>query len=110
MTWNSLLLSKGSIFNTTSWKYASDTEPRIISTTAMASLTRAEPPLIGSRKGVSSLRKVESSRASSADGAGAAWPLACVFISSSASQGVTTKATTSEMPMPIDELIGIGLM
>ena len=27
-----------------------------------------------------------------------------------ASQGVTTKATASEMAMPIDELIGIGLM
>ncbi len=27
-----------------------------------------------------------------------------------ASQGVTTKATTSEMNMPIEALIGIGLM
>jgi alkylated DNA nucleotide flippase Atl1 len=37
-------------------------------------------------------------------------PWACPFISLPASQGVTTKATASEMNMPIDELIGIGLM
>jgi hypothetical protein len=38
------------------------------------------------------------------------WPCAVGFISFSASQGVMTKAMASEMNMPIEALIGIGLM
>jgi hypothetical protein len=37
------------------------------------------------------------------------WPCP-PFISLPASQGVTTKATASEMNMPMDELMGMGLM
>ena len=38
------------------------------------------------------------------------WPCCAGFISFSASHGVTTKAIASEMNMPIEALIGMGLM
>ena len=111
-TWNSLLLSKGSIFSTTSCTTASDTDSTIASNTPNHSLARARPPVRGSSSGVMMRRNRASSFCVSLSGAwppaAAPWPVP--LISLPASQGVTTKATASEMNMPIDELIGIGLM
>ena len=107
MTWNSLLLSNGSIFSTTSWTAASDTDSRIATTMPMPSASRRRPPRTGSTNGDSSRVNADSSRRSSAPGP---WATACFGASLSASQGVITNAIASEISMPMLALIGIGLM
>jgi hypothetical protein len=59
-TWNSLLLSKGSILSTTSCTTASDTDRAIASTTPNHSSPR--PPRWGSSSGVMRRRNRASSR------------------------------------------------
>ena len=108
-TWNSLLLSKGSIFMTTSCTTGSATEAPMSANTTSHSISRLRPPRRASNIGVITPRKRPSSRfviLSSPP----CWWASTFFNIFCASQGVTTKATTSEMNMPIDALIGIGLM
>ena len=108
MTWNSLLLSNGSIFSTTHCTAASDTDSRIAATIPAPSSTRRRPPRSRSTKGSSSRAKPEASARSSFPGPWSACaPLGASF---SASQGVTENATPSEISIPMLALIGIGLM
>ena len=109
-TWNSLLLSKGSILSTTNCTTARDTESTMASTTPNHNLARARPPVTGSSSGVMRRRKKPSRPAVMRSGTcSVLWPCP-PFISLPANQGVTTKATAREMNMPMDELMGMGLM
>ena len=108
--WNSLLLSKGSIFSTTSLKKPRLTEARIATRMPSHSLRRADAPVRGSSSGDMRRRKKRSSLAVVGSTTCPAAPCATGFIIFSASQGVMTKAMASEMNMPIEALIGIGLM
>ncbi len=105
-TWNSDLLSKGSIFITTSLNAASEIEPRIKATITIQSFMRLRAPRLPSRNG--SRMRVNSAcnfspPAASADGG------ACLS-RRAASHGVTMNAMASEISMPMLALIGIGLM
>jgi ribosomal protein S8 len=73
------------------------------------SLRRAALPVRGSSRGVIRRRKKPSSLPASLSSPCPA-PCAAGFIIFSASQGVMTKAIAREMNMPIEALIGIGLM
>ena len=110
-SWNSLLLSKGSIFSTTHCTAAMPTDS--ISATKMPASSSQRLRAL-SRKGVSRPAKVRDIALLMR--LGACWPcgwspsVSCGFISLSASQGVTVKAMASDSAMPRLELIGIGLM
>ena len=111
MTWNSLLLSNGSIFSTTSPTTGSATDSAISPATTSPSRPRLRPP----RRSSSSGRKMRSNSGASLPAK--PWPAAlpsscwCVaFIHSRASQGVTTKAMISDSTMPRLALMGMGLM
>ena len=107
-TWNSLLLSKGSIFSTTSFTTARETERKMAASTPRKSFLRAAAPLRSSRKGGSTLWKSRSSLPATLPSS-APWPPPWAS-SLAASQGVTMKATAREMAMPREELMGMGLM
>ena len=109
-TWNSDLLSNGSIFSTTSFTPASETEPRISASTAIASSRRLRAACAAVTNRPSARAKKRSSRPAPACGAACAAGAAAPFSSLRASQGVTMKAIASEMSMPMLALIGIGLM
>ncbi len=105
-TWNSDLLSNGSIFSTTSLTTVSDTANSNAPSIPSHSLRRAGLPCSLFRNGVRRSRKKRAilvSRSSLMT----AW---CAPASLCASQGVTMKAMASEISMPMLALIGIGLM
>ena len=105
--WNSDLLSNGSIFRITSFTTASETAssnpPRI----ASHSLRRAGFAMLAIQEGRQAIAK-------EAMDPGIALHLAAPHDAApakrSASQGVMTNATASEINMPMLALIGIGLM
>ncbi len=110
-TWNSLLLSKGSIFSTTAPSTGSATDTAISPTTARPSRPRLRRP----RRSSSSGRKMRSNSGAiqRARPCPAALPLSawCVaFIHKRASQGVTVNAMASDSSMPMLALMGMGLM
>ncbi len=108
-TWNSLLLSKGSIFMTTSCTTGSATEAPMSANTASHSIRRLRAAAAGIEHRRHHARKRPSSRfviLSSPP----CWWASTFFNIFCASQGVTTKATTSEMNMPTEALIGMGRM
>ncbi|MBV6410511.1 MAG: hypothetical protein GAKPKEKM_01327 [Rhodocyclaceae bacterium] len=124
-TWNSLLLSKGSIFSTTSCTRASDTETAMAAKMPSQSLRRAARSSsrrsIKRRKTAFNTEGTEDTENTeiflifsvpSVFSVFSVLKAVCfsLFSSFSASQGVTTKAMASEMNMPIEALMGIGLM
>ncbi|GAB1412569.1 hypothetical protein MASR1M97_13050 [Candidatus Desulfobacillus denitrificans] len=121
-TWNSLLLSKGSIFSTTSCTRASDTETAMAAKMPIQSLRRAARSSsrrsIRRRKTAFNTEGTEDTEiflifsVSSVFSVFSVLKAVCfsLFSSFSASQGVTTKAMASEMNMPIEALMGMGLM
>ncbi|MDT4833723.1 hypothetical protein FQZ97_673430 [compost metagenome] len=109
-TWYSLLLSKGSIFSTT--------PTNELGTSARLTDSSSAPPMPAASSqrflalcssGVRVRVNVLCSVRVILPGPCAAWP-SPVFVSLSASQGVTVKAMASEIAMPMLALIGIGLM
>jgi hypothetical protein len=109
-SWNSLLLSKGSIFSTT---HCTPARPTLSITATTMPTSSSQRFFALSRKGVSSRVNTAARRPGLGAGAPSAWPSpwpACGFISFSASHGVTVKAMASEIAMPRLLLIGIGLM
>ena len=110
MTWYSDLLSKGSIFSTTSCTTAS---PTLRNSAPRMPASSSQRFAALSRKGDS--RRVKNAGSLAASPPGAAWPSlpwpwACDFISRAASHGVTENAIASEIAIPRLELIGIGPM
>jgi hypothetical protein len=101
-TWNSDLLSKGSILRMTSCTAASDTEAPMSTRTTAPRIARHVPE---PRNGFSRRRAAASSHPPPS----AAW-CGARRRNLSASQGVTVKAMASEMSIPMLALIGIGLM
>ena len=108
-SWNSLLLSKGSILSTT---------PRAVPGSAAIAIDSPKAPTmpaasIQRRLALSSsgISRRWNSHASFGPSP-ASWPTAAWagFISRSANQGVTVKAIISDSAMPRLALIGIGLM
>jgi len=99
-TWNSDLLSNGSIFSTTSFTPASDAEAAM-SARIVTKRPRRQPA--EAMNGPRTRRDTRSRRPDSA-----AW--CCLPKNFSASHGVTVKAMASEISIPMLALIGIGLM
>ena len=107
-TWNSDLLSNGSIFITTAFIGTSSTDSRIATAMAAHSFQRLRLPRSAFRNGVITRWKNDARRPASLspdDGA-----LCAAGSRRSASHGVTVNAIASDSSMPIDELIGIGAM
>jgi len=110
-TWNSDLLSKGSIFSTTSPAAGNASDAAISAATPTASQRRLRVPRSSSSKGRNTRSKAGAMRAARPFLGGAcAAPSGRAFIHSRASQGVTTKAMASDSSMPMLALMGIGLM
>jgi hypothetical protein len=110
-TWNSLLLSNGSIFITTSFSGTSTTDTTIATPMPIHSMRRYGLPASSRKKGVITRVKKLASRCDSLSAAaGAAWLPKCLCSRRNASHGVTTNAIASDSSIPIDELIGIGAM
>ncbi|OGS74887.1 MAG: hypothetical protein A2063_03090 [Gallionellales bacterium GWA2_60_142] len=104
--WNSDLLSKGSIFSTTSFTAASDTASISAASIASHSLRRAPLPCSRFKKGPRRSRKKRLILVFCSSGT-ASW---CAPAKRYTSQGVMMKATASEISIPMLALIGIGLM
>jgi hypothetical protein len=112
-SWNSLLLSNGSIFSTTPMAElgtsASDTDSATAISTPPSSAQRRQAR---SSSGRNTRSKARGSRA--ARPVGSAWSASagppCWRSSLSASQGVTAKAISSDSSMPMLALMGIGPM
>ena len=112
-TWNSDLLSKGSIFSCTSPSTGSSTDRPISASDAQAQQTRGcGAPRRSSSSGVEdALEQRRQLRRQAVRLARARpRPAGTAFIHRRASQGVTTKAIASDSSMPMLALIGIGLM
>ena len=112
-TWNSDLLSNGSILSRTKPVAGSATDSAISSATAKPSNTRLRAPFSSSSRGRNTPANTGASHAVNPVG-GWGLPLwvsgGLGFIQMRASQGVTTKAMARESSMPMLALIGMGLM
>jgi hypothetical protein len=108
-TWNSLLLSKGSIFSTTHCTGQAHRQRQ-----RGQDAGQQQPALARAVQQGAAARGERRGRRAPAAGRvgrrGMPGPAACGFISLSASQGVTVKAIASDKAMPRLELMGIGLM